>query len=395
MQVPRDEHGRPRFSITQFRAYGGVEDRPGSLEPARGCPLQYRLRYVDRTIPPEIRAPGLRLGGLFHDALEHMEAHSVGAEDAISAVWPADLTFSEWVPARRVLADYVEREGPLASHGHLAEEIRLAAVLYVDDAEGPVIFDGILDSVRVDLDADNACHVVDYKGNQQPPTRSEVERDAQGMSQHWLVWQNWARLGFSARPRVIWHLDALRWRDIPHEFSTDDIELWHEWAVTMARRILRDDDPRPVLNEGCPRCPAQPLCPKWQALPGDARGVLARRRGETALELDARRLELEGIRKLLDAEIESVTAALEELVHLHGELVLTRQTWTSVPREANYLDPRDLHAVLGEAFYRAVSISKASIDRATEHHSALRAAALAHIQRVTAGRTIRRRATKQ
>jgi hypothetical protein len=394
VHIPPDEQGRPQVSITMLRTYGVAPHRLADFEQARGCPLQYRLKYVDRALPERPTPVGLRIGLVLHDALHRMERDGLGPEDALQAAHSAaPLEFGEWVQARDILTKYMERVDTADQYASLGQEVMLSAELYTDEEHGPVVFRGRLDDVLLDIQHENTLHGVDHKGAWQSPTDDQVRGDVQLRSQHWLLQRCYDQFGFDVEPRIIMHLNSLRYRDKPVEYTPDEITEWHEWAVAMVRRILRDEHGQPELNEGCGWCPAHSQCPAWLGLPGTLPAIDARVTGLAHEELVDRYQRLTLHSKLLaDAQAEALRA-LTGLARLAGDegIRVGAQRWRPVTAWADEVDHTELHRTLGPLYYTAVTTSRAAIERATVGKPALRARALDCIGRTPAGMKIERR----
>jgi hypothetical protein len=361
MEVPRDAEGRPRFSISQFRSYGAAELVLDEGEEPKGCPRLYRKKYVEKSLPPQPRSPQLEFGTVMHRVLEVMENDTTGPEDALQRVWSPVLGEDDWVRAKETLETYLARGGPMTKFGTLAVELDVSSQLYVDEEFGPVMFRTILDYVGLDGEDDGLVHGVDYKSNLVPPSLEVVRRDAQLKAQHWQLVQHWDRLVGFGPPRIVMHLDALRYRDVEVRFTPAEIADWH---VAVARHILRDSEGAPRLNSGCTYCPARFDCPLWEALPAQGRTLAQRTRGEGANELWARRVELAGVAKLIESEIGQLDSDLEEMrVANGGELRVADHRWFAEAGWADEIDWPRLHEVLGPRIWDAVKTSKTALAR--------------------------------
>jgi PD-(D/E)XK nuclease superfamily protein len=388
VQVPRDEEGRPRFSISQFRRYGAADLRLLGAEVAKGCPAQYHAVYVTKDVPDGEPAANLALGTAVHDALHRMERDQVSPQTALELAWPVTLDESHWPVAIEMLESYLARGGPMTRFATLDHELDLSAELYVDEDFGPVMFRGIVDYIGLDLDAPELLHGVDYKSNIQPPTRAQVQGDSQLKGYHWLLAQNWHRwFPKGSSPRIVMHLDALRYKDVDIRYNPEEMDQWHGWAVAVARKILRDETAEPHLNDGCPYCPIKHRCPKWLGLPGVAKSLQMRATGETPEELWARRAEFAQVAKLAAAEVKSIDEKLKsELNANDGQLEFGDQRWRYDSGWEDDVDWPRLQEILGPAFFLAVSTSKAAITRATAGlPPSTRAMALAQIRQRPAG----------
>jgi hypothetical protein len=364
VEVPRDAEGRPRFSISQFRTYGAAELALDEGEEPKGCPRLYQIKYQDKGLPPQPRSPHLEFGTVLHRALELMETDDIGPEDALREAWSPVLNEDDWARAKQTLGGYLARGGPMTKFGTLFVELDLSTQLYVDDEFGPVMFRTILDYVGLDGEDSTLVHAVDYKSNAAPPAREVVRRDAQLKAQHWQLKENWDRLIGSGSPRIVMHLDALRYRDVDVRFTPTEIEDWHDWAVAVARKILRDKDGAARLNSGCTYCPARFDCPLWTELPHQGRTIAQRTRGQSVEEMWTRRTELAGVSRLLTDEIKQLDKDLDGLREANGgTLRVGDQIWSSDTGWGLDVDWPRLHGVVGPRVWEAVSTSRAALER--------------------------------
>lgn len=396
MQVPRDEKGRPRFSVSQFRTYGATEALMDELEDPRGCPRLYRRKYVDKDVPGGVRPSYLTLGTVLHNALHVMERDSVSPEEALEVSWSPRLDLSHWLDAVQTLGSYLARGGPMSVYSTLAYEIDLSAELYVDEDFGPVMFRGILDWLGLDSSDDGLIHGVDYKNRSAPPKREQCRKDIQLKAYNWLllqpgVWRRW----MSTQPRITMHLDALKYRDVAVHFNNADMEEFHAWAIAVARKILRDEDGEPSLNDGCGVCPVNHDCPKWLGLPGTAESVALRRTGQTPAEVWAQRKALAKVQKLVNTAVKDCDTRLRQLVEQAGVLEFADQRWNVDIGWEDDVDWESLQRHLGPVFWQVISTSRAAIERATKGmDESTRAMALACISRQPAGETIKKETIK-
>jgi len=321
-----------------------------------------------------------------------MERDGVSPDDALMQVWPARLGEEHWSEAVKILGKYLERGGPMSVYSTLAYEIDLVAELYVDDVFGPVMFRGILDWLGLDNQNDSLIHAVDYKNRAAPPKREQVRKDVQLKGYNWLllqpaVWRRWMQ----AQPHVTMHLDALKYRDVEVHFADEEIEEFQAWAIAVARTILRDEEAKPSLNDGCGFCPVNHDCPKWLGLPGTAETVALRRTGQTPDEVWTQRQELARVKKLVDTALKDCDTRLTSLTKQKEILEFGNQRWSVDVGWEDSVDWQSMQRHLGPRFWSALHTSRAAVERATVGLDAsTRAMALACITRVPAGDTIKK-----
>jgi CRISPR/Cas system-associated exonuclease Cas4 (RecB family) len=370
--VPRNAAGHPQVSISQLRRYGAVDLASGAedaTEIVRGCPRAYALTYGHGQVP-ELPGRPAEMGTLLHRALHWMEEHACGPEEALGAVWPPTLGVLDYGDAERILTGYLERGGPLTRYATLAVELDITAELYVDAIYGPVDFRGIIDNLSVDTEDPGVLRVIDYKSAARPVSKESLRGDVQLMGYAWLVRKWWITQHGQAPDRIIAHLDLLRYGDVAIEYTAAELDLWEAWAAAMVRTMLRDTQPRPILNDGCTWCPVRAQCPAWQALPGEGATVLARLQAATPEQLGDRYTESALVLKLLAVRVKDHQAALEAETHQVGTLRVGDQDWTSDIGTKTVADVISLVDLLlpgyQAAFQVAVSASKTSVEKAAQ-----------------------------
>lgn len=395
LRVPRDNAGHHQVSITQYRRYGAVDLMGTDAEDIRGCPRAYAKTYGNGEIPEMISRPA-ELGTTLHAALHHMETNICGPEEALAAVWPGTLNMADFADAQEILLGYLDRGGPLNRYATLATELDLSFELYTDRDFGPVYFRGIIDNVSIDPIEENAvARVIDHKSAARPVERASLRGDVQLLGYDWLVRHWWRRKYGAAPDRVVCHLDLLRYHDMAIEYSDAERELWYSWACAMARTMLRDTHPMPILNEGCRWCPVRHGCPAWQALPDVAESVHARMTGQTPRQLAHQYPRADMVSKLLKSRVDDLRNALTAETHAAKRLRVGEQIWTSEPATATTVDALKVADVLlpehPAAFAEALSGSEASLKRAGAGLDAsTRDQLLACASKTPAGRTIKR-----
>lgn len=361
MKLPVDDRGRRYVSITQFRRYGATDHHMAGYESVPGCPRQYHALYIEGR--PGSQDPVLIRGRVVHAVLEYMEVHDCGPEEALTEVWPAaELDQADWVAMTVLLNDYLDRGGPMTRYGTLGTELELWTPLF-EDAEGPVWFRVILDWIGVDPDDDGLLHVVDYKSQWRPPTMEQVRGDVQLMGQAWAVEQNWGEWFPDGPwpPKIVVHLDAVRYRDMEHRFSPADLEQWRDWAIATTRAIMSDMEAKPRLNWGCSRCPVSSDCPVILGLPERGGSIAERAAGGSWGEKWAWRVKAAEVRDVLTAKIAEIDGELTQATLAADRLEFADQAWTVEPQFVNHVDLVRLHELLGTDFYNLVSVTKQAL----------------------------------
>lgn len=367
MQIPDGPNGFPTVSATQLRTYGAGGFRLAEQEDAKGCPRLYKAKYVEKRVGDD-RGWNLRYGAMVHHALYLMEEEAIGPEEALDRAFPADMTPEDYKEALADLTQYLERgSSPTDRFGTVAVEVELDALLYEDEDYGPIYYRGILDWLGIDVEDPSVLHFVDYKTNRTPPAVSDVLGDVQLKGYHYLIAANWSRFMQTDHPRIVTHLDAIKWREVSARFDEVDMDAWHAWVVAVVRRILRDDEANPRLNPGCAWCPVKADCPKWEELPQTAEEIRAGRPKGADVDTTLRwRDRANAVRLLLEKAVKEIDLDMQDQTRALGGMTTKEYEFTLEPDWQEQQDVRALHRVLGsDVFYRIVTISKKALKAAT------------------------------
>ena len=365
MRIPESRNtGKPTVSPTLLRTYGYNGFSLFGEEAPRGCPRQYQAKYDVAERPDYGESEILLYGRIIHDALELMETQVMGPEEALAKAWNPILGPERYAEALDDLRSYIERESsPLDRYATDQTELNLTGLLYVDEDFGEIWSQARADRIALDFDDPNTIHAVDFKTNRHPPALDDVKTDFQLKNIVWLIYQNRAKYWPDIRrPRVIAHLDAIKWRELQGVYYSDaDLEAWHAWTVAAVRQILRDEEAKPILNEGCGYCPVRDTCPVYLSTPDLGLALLQVKpdEGEALVQwrdkANATRLLLEKAVKEVDGRIKTDATRL-------GEVTIGSSTWRKVLKYSDVQDMRELHRLLKERFYDEVTITKGRLE---------------------------------
>ena len=154
------------------------------------CPEFYKLRYIDKKVPPMPTAMPLFLGSAVHDALEwlyHQIKHREVNADELIEYFTDNWTskFDENIKVEngdeidaynkgiRFLMDYYTKNKPFKQNVLAIER----KVLFPLDSEGKYKIQGFID--RLDMAPDGTYEVHDYKTNQSMKKKEELDKDRQ------------------------------------------------------------------------------------------------------------------------------------------------------------------------------------------------------------------------
>lgn len=363
MQIPKST-----LSASQLRTYGtggfALEDHEGE----KGCPRKYHAKYVEGLKETGPKPYPLRYGTFFHNIMFLMEEKGLTPDDAIAEAFEPDMPIEAWAEARGDIDTYLARgASPADRFGTLEVESEQAALLYVDEQFGPTYYRGFLDLIGIDLEIPNVLHSVDYKTNRQPPKVEDLKGDVQLRGYHWLLEKNYERW-LSVQPRIVTHLDVIKFRDVEVVYTQEDIDDWHSWAVAVARKIWRDTEAQPILNESCGHCFVRDTCPAFQALPETAQLTMADGVGLTdPVERLKWADKANSMRLLLEKSVKSIVDEFKATALREGSLEIGSTTFKAETDFKDVVDLRLLHQLLSEdKFYEAISASKTSVEKVTK-----------------------------
>jgi RecB family exonuclease len=393
MQIPN-----ATLSASQLRKYGTGGFTLTEHESEKGCPRQYKARYVDGLQEEGPKSYPLLYGSLFHDIMFKMEEDGLTPDDALAAAWEPWMPQEAWTEAREDLDNYMARGAtPADRFGTLEVEAELKALLYVDEEYGPTYYRGFLDMIGIDLELPNVLHSLDYKTNRQPPKTEDMQGDVQLRGYDWLLRKNYERW-MKQPPRIVTHLDVIKYRDMEIVYSDADIEDWESWAIAVARKIWRDNEALPILNEGCAFCFVQDTCPAFNALPSLAEKVLEEGSGLTDPVYRLAWMDkANSLRLLLEKSVTKMADEFKSKALTAGKVIVGDDTFEAMPAYKDEVNLRRLHELLAEdKFYEAISASKTSVQKALKGMDVSERAEIesATIERVVSGTKVVRTKAK-
>jgi hypothetical protein len=359
--------GFPTVSPSMLRTYGASGLILDELEAARGCPRLFKAKYVEKRVPEE-DSYALKYGGIFHDVLFLMEEHAIGPDEALARACPADVTPEMYRELLDDLTKYMERAASPADLYHTVDvEVKLDALLYVDEEFGPIHIRGILDHIGIDPEDPGMLHGTDYKTNRSPARDSDLAGDIQLMTYHYLIRENRARFTTHPNPRIVMHLDLIKYRPYEWRFSPADIETFRAWAEAVVRKMLRDTEALPVMNPGCRYCPVAGDCPLIAELPTAAAELLAME-PETREDLHAWREKANAMRLLLAKRVELADIRLKGEALEGGGFVVGGIEYKPVDDKKWRVDLRRLfQAMEFDDFIQVITTSKTAVEKYIKH----------------------------
>ena len=250
----------------------------GALSPSRAsdfmsCPLLYRYRTIDR-LPEEPSADALR-GTLVHKVLEDLfdlpshERTPDQARDLLVPTWDALLA------AEPTLAELFTDEGPdvaewLAScRSVLDRYFTLEDPRRLEPAERELYVEALLDSRlllrgfvdRLDIAADGAIRVVDYKTGRSPGEMFEAKALFQMKFYALVIWRT--RGVVPAMLQLVYLGNGELLRYVPDEADLLATERKVEAIWKAIVRAQESGDWRPNRSRLCDWCSFRALCPEF------------------------------------------------------------------------------------------------------------------------------------
>jgi len=283
-----DEDGRLRLSFTRIDTFAT-------------CPRKFRYQYVDglATRP----APQLSFGSSIHAVLEWLydRKHPVlpTLEETLQALYDRwDATGYAEVPREEQRAAYEHAREIIARfYGRVqAEGFRLPAAVeawFELPFEDDVVVIGAID--RVDVDADGALHVIDYKTNRKAKSQRQVASSLQ-LAIYALATQEL----YGRAPATVALDFVVPGVRVGVPLVDLDVDGVAQRVAHTARRIRAKED-TPTPNRLCDWCDYKPICPEWPT------------GSDTELTIGRSRLEAEEIRRRITRDVRrlrSIEAAL-------------------------------------------------------------------------------------
>lgn len=252
--------------------------RPIALSPSRAsdykrCPLQYRLRAIDRIPEPSTEAQVK--GTLVHAVLEEMftwpreQRTYPAAVKRLKPQWErmqeADLSCGEpvadeyqlLVDARTLLRGYFTMENPLGFDAH-AQEMPVDFTL-----PNGVPVRGFID--RVDIAPTGEVRVVDYKTGKKPLLRYSQDAQFQMRFYALVYWRLFNVVPTQLKLMYLKVMDSMILAPSREEleyFERDLAELW--WKIEADGKAGTF---RPQQSKLCGWCAFQSLCPVFGGTP--------------------------------------------------------------------------------------------------------------------------------
>jgi putative RecB family exonuclease len=241
-----------------------------SLSTFRNCPLQYKLKYIDRIRVPETDSVEAFLGSRVHETLEMLYRRVILSkitnldellkffEENWRKHWHPDVCIRKsglseedyFNTGVRALSDYYRRHYPFNSSRTLAVEKRLTFSI-----AGKYPFVGFID--RLDSAGDGIYEIHDYKTSATLPDEEYFEYDTQLALYHIGLRQHYSDAG---RVRLIWHYLVFD-REFSVEKEKDELARIESETATLIEEIEGTTEFLPKESALCDWCDYPPYCP--------------------------------------------------------------------------------------------------------------------------------------
>jgi hypothetical protein len=342
---------------SRLRTYGTDGFRMNGVTEEAGCPRLFKLKYIERAIQ-EPSAYVLEYGSLVHDALFLAEEEDLALLPAAldKAVERSDVPLGPdaYTEAVKDLTRYMDRRDD-----HLAtvavEQHLTMPLMEIDGVE--YLMGGYIDRIAIDTDDPRTVYVVDYKTDRTPPGQAKIDANNQMTHYAAIVRGNLDKYLPGVDPeqaRIVIVYDAIKWYPVYSERPHWQMDDYVDWCKAMTRRIVADQEAKPVLNPACSWCPAKYDCPAFQALPGEGE-TLADRMSKTS-NLEQRVLMMQQAEMTIRALKGMVDEVVSE-VKAEAPLEVNGVRYEMVDDFATDWDLATLYEVLGEKFFDVVSVT--------------------------------------
>lgn len=341
------------------------------------CPRRMSFsmkRWTETGEPPEA-AIQHAYGSAIHDVLHGIEKAGLSDDLAIQLAfdkWGWAMRPEELERLKKDIGVYRERE--VVGVSTLLNEGEVRVPLMERDGR-TIYFRGKIDRLyQFKANATIGLHV-DYKSSAWRKTEEEVHEDLQLWAYNWAIHEYFPEL-----ERLMQRYDQLNYGYETTEKSAAQREQIAEWLRRQVTAIMRDEDfdpadglLQPQFNDWCPWCPIIEDCKVIPQLTEFARSRIALLSPHVVsiakVGLDATRIEtyvkqLDSVgtaRKTLDVYEKSVKALIRSLPSSEQAIL----GWKISPRHSDTLDEQGMrvaHELLGDDFYRLVSITKKRLD---------------------------------
>lgn len=336
-------------------------------------PAHLQLEPGERDDPPESTSAATAYGSAIHEAISHVERGKTHEE----AVLVALASYARWltpddIELLREDLDRYEMRHPRDAD-LVACERDMRVPLFVDDDGTQIYFRFKLDALfRLKAHPDVFVHR-DYKSSAHRKTEIEVHNDPQMWAYNMAIHELWPECR-----QLFQEYDQLKFGVEKTSKNDQQRAAMKQWLIDNVKTILGDETFKPQINEWCRWCPLVVTCRETRRATDFWRGRLAltapmtKEGRKTKIELLDEGLELEA---LIRDELPKMQQARKHIEHVEKELKAVieqmsveeraRLGWRLSERKSKTIPPealRELHAMLGDDFYRLVGMSMSRLE---------------------------------
>lgn len=335
-------------------------------------PERLQIEPGEKDEPPESTSASNAYGSAIHTAIAHVEAghpHEVAIELALQEYAPW-LTPDDVALLRDDLQTY-ERRKPRGAE-LVAAEMDMRIPLFKH--EGRQIYFRFKLDVLYRLTAYPGIFIHrDYKSSAHRKSKAEVRRDPQMWAYNLAIHELWPEC-----KQLLQEYDQLKWGVEKTSKNAQQREEMRQWLIDNVKVILADETYKPKINDWCGWCPLIVNCRETKRVTEFWRARLAltapmtKEGRKTKVEFldDSEELERiisEELPRMQQARkhIEHVEDALKEVIRGMSMEDRARLGWRLSDRTTKTLPPdalRELHAMLGDDFYRLVSLPMTKLE---------------------------------
>lgn len=347
----------------------------------RECPRRMSFsmrRHTPAGEPPEAVTVSTAFGSAMHDVFEFIGNNDAFDDEAIQYAfdkWASWLEPDDLPRMRENLRVYRQRD--YLGVRTVAVEGEYRVPLFTAEDGRTIYFRCKIDRLYQSLRDEGVFISVDYKTSRWPKTEEEVHSDPQQWAYNWAIHEV-----FPEVTTLVNVYDQLRYGAIPTRKSDAQREQIREWLTRHVKAIMKDEAYggdgllKPKLNDWCAYCAIAESCSIVKDVTDFTAAKIAalapqHKDGRSVVvDLDPNRIDeyvsvLEEVgraKKLLERYESGVKAVVQNLPQDHRE----RLGYAVRERRVDTYPPRALelaHEVMGDAFYEAVGLSKAAIER--------------------------------
>jgi hypothetical protein len=347
----------------------------------RECPRRMAFsmrRHTKAGEPPEAETASTAFGTAMHDALEFIGKNDAFDDEAVQTAFDQHARWLDPDDLPRMRENLkVYRERDYLGVRTIAVEGEYRVPLFTAPDGRLIFFRFRIDRLYQSLADPSVFISVDYKTSRWPKSEEEVHSDLQQWAYNFGVHEH-----FPECETLVQIYDQLRYGAIPTRKSDEQRGRIKEWLIRNVKAIMRDEKlgadglPLPRLNDWCSWCPIAESCSVVRDVTDFTAARIAALAPQTQdgrswnVDLDPSRIdeyvaaldEVSQAHKLLERYEDAVKALVKRLPQQKREGL----GYKVVERRADRFPPEALklaHEVMGDAFYEAVGLSKAAIDR--------------------------------